>query len=422
MREKTYSSVLARNILERAGQASVVVAVIFALMSVFAMDALGDDAAKETQQALSEARSLMEANKELLEELRQLERRVGLSNNHRMPLAAYKVPESIELCGEYVPLEMWDVKQRLEWEFLSLLSDEPLVILWLKRANRYFPHIENQIRSNGLPEDVKYMTVVESSLNPEAKSWAGAVGMWQFIRSTGQKYGMRQTYWLDERRDFEKATDGALKYLKDLYDEFQSWPLALAAYNSGAERVREAMALQRVTNYYQLALPRETERYVFRIIAAKIILEEPAKYGFDLDYSELYPPLDTEWVTVKVIGRSLHLRDVAEAAGTYFRHIKQLNPELRRDSLPRGEYRLRVPAGVAKDFHANLLAVRQRNISKTAQALGDRKAVKYRVKRGDTLWAIAERYGVTVIGLRSWNGIRRGEPIYPGESLLIYVK
>ena len=342
--------------------------------------------------------------------------------NHRLPLASYKLPKAITFCGEHVPIELWDVKERLEREFLSILSGEPLVILWLKRANRYFPHIESHIRLAGLPDDVKYMTVVESSLNPQARSGAGAVGMWQFIRSTGRSYGMSHTYWLDERRDFEKATDGALRYLKDLFEDFQSWPLALAAYNSGAERVREAMLTQRVVNYYQLALPRETERYVFRIIAAKIILENPARYGFALEAAELYEPLPTTWINLRVRGSRLHLRDVAEAGGTYFRHIKKLNPQLRRDSLPRGLHRIRVPAGAAKDFPANLQAIRQRNSRQTMAALKGRKAVKYRVKKGDSLWAISERYGVTIKALRKWNSIRKGEPIYAGERLLIYIK
>ncbi len=344
------------------------------------------------------------------------------TTNHRLPLASYKLPKAITFCGEHVPIELWDVKERLEREFLSILSAEPLVILWLKRANRYFPHIESHIRLTGLPDDVKYMTVVESSLNPRARSGAGAVGMWQFIRSTGRSYGMTHTYWLDERRDFEKATDGALRYLKDLFEDFQSWPLAMAAYNSGAERVREAMLTQRVVNYYQLALPRETERYVFRIIAAKIILENPAKYGFALEAAELYDPLPTTWINLKVRGSRLHLRDVAEAGGTYFRHIKILNPQLRRDSLPRGVHRIRVPAGTAKDFQAKLQAIRQRNSRQTMAALKGHKAVKYRVKKGDSLWAISERYGVTIKALRKWNSIRKGEPIYAGERLLIYIK
>ncbi|MFQ5894182.1 MAG: lytic transglycosylase domain-containing protein, partial [Nitrospinota bacterium] len=298
------------------------------------------------------------ANEALRGRLLQLERRLEQATNHRLPLAAYKLPPSITFCGEHVPQELWDVRERLEREFLSMLAAEPVVILWLKRAHRYFPHIEQRLGLAGLPNDVKYMTVVESNLNPQARSWAGAEGLWQFIPSTGRKYGLKRTYWVDERREFEKATDGALKYLKDLFEEFQSWPLAMAAYNAGTERVREAMLTQGVSNYYQLALPKETERYVFRIIAAKVVLERPAQYGFALDEPELYEPLNTEWVAVKVRGRSLHLREVAEAAGTYFRHIKQLNPQLRRDSLPRGTHRIRVPAWAAKDFHANLQAIR----------------------------------------------------------------
>jgi hypothetical protein len=380
------------------------------------------ESSSSIEEVLEDARRLLKANRELLVRLHELERRLNRATNHRLPISAYKLPKEITFCGEYVPLEMWDVKERLEREFLSILSNEPLVILWLKRASRYFPHIEARIRLAGLPEDVKYMTVVESNLDPQARSWAGAVGMWQFIRSTARKYGLRQTYWLDERRDFEKATDGALRYLKDLYDEFQSWPLAMAAYNAGAERVREAMLTQRVSTYYQLALPQETERYIFRIIAAKIILEDPERYGYVLDEEELYEPVATDWVTIRVRGRRLHLRDVAEAAGTYFRHIKKLNPQLRRDSLPRGLHRIRIPAGAAKDFHARLRAIRHRDKRLTSAGLKGRKAIKYRVKKGDTLWEIAERYGVSVRALRRWNSLRRGEPIYPGERLLIYIK
>jgi membrane-bound lytic murein transglycosylase D len=397
-------------------------AVAVALVCLASPAAWAESASAAPTDGLNDTQALLEANRELLGRLRSLERRLEQATNHRLPLAAYKLPETITLCGDYVPQEMWDVKMRLEREFLSILSSEPVVLLWIKRANRYFPDIEKRIRLAELPDDVKYTTVVESNLNPQARSWAGAVGMWQFIRSTGRKYGLNHSYWMDERRDYEKATDGALSYLKDLYEEFQSWPLALAAYNAGGERVREAMVTQGVTNYYQLALPRETERYVFRIIAAKVILEDPAKYGFALDEPELYKPLDTEWVKTKVIGRRLHLREVAEAAGTYFRHIKQLNPRLRRDSLPRGVHRIRIPAGAAKDFNARLKAIRQRNTRQAKASREGQKSVTYRVKKGDSLWAIAERYGVSVKALRRWNGIRRGEPIYAGERLLIYVK
>lgn len=419
MTRRSVAGSLKDPILRRGGLCTVALALVCLVAGAASAEDASDAASGGPK---NETQAVLKANRELLDRLRRLERRLEQATNHRLPLAAYKLPETITLCGEYVPQELWDVKERLEREFFSILSSEPVVILWVKRGNRYFPHIEKRIRLAGLPDDLKYMTVVESNLNPQARSWAGAMGMWQFIRSTGRKYGLNRSYWLDERRDFEKATDGALRYLKDLFKEFQSWPLALAAYNAGGERVREAMVTQGVTNYYQLALPQETERYVFRIIAAKVILENPGKYGFALDEPERYRPLSTDWVKTKVIGRRLHLRDVAEAAGTYFRHIKQLNPQLRRDSLPRGVHRIRVPAGAAEDFHANLQAIRQRNSRQAKASRKGQKAVTYRVKKGDTLWAIAERYGVTIRALRRWNGIRRGEPIYPGERMLIYVK
>ena len=164
----------------------------------------------------------------------------------------YTLPKVVSFCNERLPLDQWDVWQRLDSEFFSFLVDQRQVILWLKRTGQFFPYIEEELERAGLPEDLKYVTIVESGLRAGATSHAGAAGFWQFIESTGNHYGLEQNSWLDNRRDLYASTQAAIKYLKKLYSMFQDWPLALAAYNCGEGRVQNAMRNQGVHNYYQL--------------------------------------------------------------------------------------------------------------------------------------------------------------------------
>jgi hypothetical protein len=180
-------------------------------------------------------------------------------------LTLYRLPKEVSLCGERFPLEDRNVWENLDREFLVALSNEVQVVLWMKRARRYFPFIEKRLKEMGLPDDLKYMTITESGLRPEAVSSSGAGGIWQFIPSTGEKYGMRKNRSVDERFDFFKATEGALAYLAGLYEEFNSWTLSMAAYNAGENKVRKEIDLQKTRNYFYLDLPLETERYVYKI-------------------------------------------------------------------------------------------------------------------------------------------------------------
>ena len=210
---------------------------------------------------------------QLRSEVADLKYRLG-NFQSRPPLSTYKLPREVFLCGERVPIENRDVWENLDREFLLLLGNEPQVLLWMKRMRRYFPHVEKRLREMNLPDDLKYVTIVESGLRPYAVSPSGASGIWQFMPPTGEKYEMRKNRVIDERFDFFKATEGALVYLTTLYEEFRSWALSLAAYNVGENRVRKEIELQRTRDYFFLDLPPETERYVYKIAVAKVILSD----------------------------------------------------------------------------------------------------------------------------------------------------
>jgi hypothetical protein len=219
----------------------------------------------------------------------------------------------------------------------------------MKRARRYFPYIEKRLREMGLPDDLKYVTITESGLRPEAVSSSGAGGIWQFIPSTGEKYGMRKNRIVDERFDFFKATEGALAYLTSLYEEFRSWTLSMAAYNAGENKVRREIDLQKTRNYFYLDLPLETERYVYKIAVAKIILSDPGKYGYTLEEKELYLPLQTERVQIELT-QPLPIMEIARAIGFFYKEIKELNPHLFEDAIPPGIHFVNLPPGTSGRF------------------------------------------------------------------------
>jgi len=297
---------------------------------------------------------------ELKTEIRALRGRVerleeGLAASLRA-LHIYALPATMEFAGERVPFDRWDVGERLEREFLLSVGNRAQVVLWLKRSARYFPYIQSELRKAGLPDDLKYVAVIESALLPTAYSHASALGIWQFIPATGRRYGLAVTPWWDERRNPESSTAAALAYLKDLYARFRNWPLALAGYNAGEARVEQALRQQGVSSYYQLALPTETERYVFRALAAKLILSQPERYGFQVQTEQLYRPHEADVVQVQVRDRLL-VADLAKAGGSFYREIKELNAEILHDYLPKGQYLIRIPKGRATQFVANVSAL-----------------------------------------------------------------
>jgi len=269
----------------------------------------------------------------------------------RRSLTTYRLPKEVSLCEERFPLEDSTVRENLDREFLVALSNEAQVLLWMKRARRYFPLIEKRLKEMGLPDDLKYVTITESGLRPEAVSTSGAGGIWQFIPSTGEKYGMKKNRSVDERFDFFKATEGALAYLKSLYEEFNSWTLSMAAYNAGENRVRKEIDLQKTRNYFYLDLPLETERYVYKIAAAKIILSDPGRYGYTLEEREFYNPLQVERIQIEIT-QPLPIMEVARATGFYYKEIKEMNPHLFEETVPPGIHFLNLPPGTSERFWA----------------------------------------------------------------------
>jgi hypothetical protein len=259
-------------------------------------------------------------------------------------LHAFELPARLEFAGEAVPLARWDVAERLEREFLLSLGSPAQVVLWLKRSARYFPYIERELGRAGLPDDLKYVAVIESALLPSVDSHANALGIWQFIAATARRYGLAVTSGWDERRNPERSTAAALAYLRELRRRFADWPLALAAYNAGEGRIDQAMRHQGVSSYYQLALPLETERYVFRALAAKLILTEPERYGFEVPPEQRYRPHDADVVGIELRER-VAVAELARQAGSFYRELKVLNPEIVDDWLGKGRYAIRVPKG-----------------------------------------------------------------------------
>ena len=261
----------------------------------------------------------------------------------------FRFPQKLTLCGEPVPLKERAVREALDREFTIVVWSRAQTTMWLKRAHRYFPELEKKLKARHLPQDLKYVVLVESDLRQRARSHAGAMGPWQFMGPTAQRFKLKTTPKVDERLDFGAATDAALSYLKILRRQLGSWTLALAAYNCGEGRVQRAMAAQRVNNYYQLALPNETERYIFRILAAKVVLEDPKAFGFDIPPEGLYEPLDYDEAEA-ILTQEITVRSLAAACGTYYKAFKALNPWIKKSSLPPGAYRFKIPKGSAGRF------------------------------------------------------------------------
>ena len=260
-------------------------------------------------------------------------------------LSVPRLPAMMTFAGELVNLSDVRIRERVEREFYHLLAS-PDSIIMAKRTGRCFPPIEDMLAASGMPDDLKYIPVVESQCLANAVSSANAVGPWQFIQSTGRYYSLTINEWQDERRDLHRATHAAIKFLRTLREQhFHSWPLALAAYNTGGMRVRKAMRAQQSEHYWALYLSNETMRYVPRILAAKEIFSQPEKY-FGLGPEDLWKPISFEQVTVIVTTKRKALAAIAENHGTHLLHLKKLNPRLRKAYLPRGAHMIRIPSSI----------------------------------------------------------------------------
>ena len=356
---------------------------------------------------------------------------------------------------------------------------------WLARSEKYIPTMKNLLRENGLPEDLVYMALIESGFNPYAYSRMKASGPWQFIYPTGKRYGLKVNWWVDERRDPEKSTVAAAKYLKDLYDMFECWYLAAAGYNAGEQKIVNAMKRYRTEDFWELAkyryLKQETKDYVPQMIAAALIAKDPEKYGFvGIEYQE---PLRYEKVRVPEI---TDLALIAKACESPIEELKDLNPELLRGCTPPNspDYEVKIPFGkgelflknsenlqgtekfqfkihtvrkgeslprIAKLYRVDMEPILEINrLNKTSrlskgmelliplaklQEIKPSPATKkplegksqgrkadeiiYTIKKGDTLWSIANETGVNIGVLSRWNNLYPEKKLIPGDKLKI---
>ena len=326
-------------------------------------------------------------------------------------VSSIRVKPPLDFCGEPAPLDSMDARERLERELLLMLWDRDQTIMWIKRANRYMSYIQTVLKDQRLPDDLIYIPVIESSLRALAGSPKGAMGYWQFIKDTGERYGLTITEELDERRNMAASTRSALAYLKKLHGDFGSWTLAAAAYNMGEAGLKNEILLQDTNDFYDLYLYQETQRYVFRILAAKLILSDPEKYGFKLTPEDLYPPVEFDRVQLELSQRTPVL-SIARAAQTSFKAIRDLNPEIRGYYLPKGVLTLSIPRGTSAGFQERLA----RQIPSLASAGSE---TVYMVKKGDSLSEIAERLNISVQSLMIWNHLSLNQPIRPGDRLVL---
>jgi membrane-bound lytic murein transglycosylase D len=326
--------------------------------------------------------------------------------------ASARAPEGVTLCGEKVPMELDDVRERFEKEMLLILWNRPQVMLWLKRTTRFLPLIARELQKQGLPEDLQYLPIVESALLPHAGSWRGAMGFWQLMPETARKYGLTVNEHLDQRRDIYYSTSAALSYLGELNARFSSWALAIAAYNMGEQGLDAEIIEQKTSDYYQLYLPLETQQFVLRILAVKLVVSNPGAYGFELEPEDYYPPVQFETARLQCLEET-PLRLAAEAASTSFKTIKDLNPHVRGHYLQSGHHELRVPPGTAEGFAQRFHALAQKHSQVRMQRI-------YVIREGDSLSSIAARFDVPLRSLLIWNKIDIGKPIQPGQRLVVF--
>ena len=256
-----------------------------------------------------------------------------------------EIPAEVHFADEIIRLDRADLRERMDREITAFTYSHQLTLLMIKRANRYFPIVEPILKECGVPDDLKYLMVIESNLSPLARSSVGAAGMWQFMQETGRKYGLEVNTNIDERYNIEKATRAACAYLKESYEMYGDWMTVAASYNAGQNGISRRLEQQGVDNAMDLWLVEETSRYMFRILTAKTVLENPKAYGFMLKRSQLYPYIAPKTI-ITTTQQIDDLTAFAKKYGVTLAQLKEENPWLREYTMNNKSgrtYRLRIP-------------------------------------------------------------------------------
>lgn len=292
---------------------------------------------------------------------------------------------------------------------------------WLFRLSRYRPIVDKIFTEFHLPSDLVYLSLVESGFNPYAFSRAKATGPWQFMKGTAKAYGLRVDNYVDERRDPIKSTVAAARYLRDLYDLFGAWPLAMAAYNAGEGKVMRALHTAQAESFSEISqtrlIRRETKEYVPRFMAATIIARNPDRYGFSQEAAEPHQ------FDEAIISRTVHFRAIANATGIPYEELRLLNPELRRDATPPGNetYHLKVPVGMkakVEQLQDRIQAYKFPPLPEKTQVATAASSHWYKVRVGDTLGKVSKRFRIPVKTLKTKNNLSSPN-IRPGDFLVI---
>ena len=270
--------------------------------------------------------------------------------NENYKIFAVNIPDNLNFAGEAVPIQDFEVRERIDREFLVNTYWQSQTLLLIKRANRWLPIIEPILKRNGIPTDFKYLVAAESGFL-HGVSNKGAAGYWQFIPSTAEAYGLNINEQIDERYHIEKSTEAACKFFKEAYQSFNNWTLVAASYNIGISGLKNQLKKQKVDNYYDLLLNEETSRYIFRVLAIKQILQHPKDYGFNLRKKDLYPPLPFKNIEVDSTIDDLSL--FAESNGINYKLLKYFNPWLRTEKLTvtdEKKYLIKIPHSSIKNY------------------------------------------------------------------------
>lgn len=341
-----------------------------------------------------------------------------ISSVHEVQSFRANEPEGPKVVAEefeQIPTEINPLVEK--WIAYFQGRGRPHMERYLSRSARYMKLMKKILRENGLPEDLIYIALIESGFSPKAMSRAAAVGYWQFIKPTGKRYGLEINALIDERRDYVLSTQAAAEYFKGLYSMFGSWYLAMASYNVGENRVKKEVMRHYTRDFWELArkkrFPKETINYIPKFIAAKLIGNNPAKYGFtDIDYMS---PLEFELITVD---KPVNLRQMAERMEMEYDDLKQLNPKFKGEIAPlkTQTLELRVPINMKEK---GLIAAQQSSVDKVEYVADAGETEIYKIRKGDSLNTIAKKYRTTVAWLRDANDLKKGKKLKVGQRIAV---